>query len=213
MQKKENLKQSENKILEIDKERLDISDEDIYAAMKEIPGYLDITAGDFKELYIHSYRQALDRIINSVRARDIMTREVVSVTIFTPLLEVAGLMASSGVSGVPVLDEEGVVTGMISERDFLKNMGAAKTSFMEIVAACLRGKGCAALNIRKGTAKDIMSTPVVSVGIDVTLGDVATILTQQNINRIPIVDEQGKKLLGILTRTDLVKAHVFGCGG
>lgn len=52
-----------------------ISDEDIYAAMKEIPGYLDITASDFKELYTYSFRHALDRLINSIRAADIMNQK------------------------------------------------------------------------------------------------------------------------------------------
>lgn len=191
-------------------EKSAISDDDIYEAMKEIPGYLDITTSDFKELYNHSYRHALDRLINSVRAGDIMTKEVVTVEISTPLHEVAESMATHGVSGVPVLNDTGSVSGIISERDFLGNMGAEEASFMAIVASCLRGKGCAALNIRKGSAKDIMTSPVISVGKNACLGEVASLLTQNKINRVPVIDELGKKLLGILTRSDLVKAHVFG---
>jgi CBS domain-containing protein len=189
-----------------------MSDEDIHAAMKEIPGYLDITASDFRELYVHSYRHAVHRIINSVRAGDIMTGEVVSVSVATPLVEVADRMASQGVSGVPVLDGEEGVTGIISERDFLKNMGAARASFMEVVAACLHGKGCAAVSIRKGCARDIMSSPAVTVGPDTSLGEVASMLTGRKINRLPVVDAE-KQLLGILTRSDLVRAHVFDCRG
>lgn len=191
-------------------EKFDMSDEDIYAAMKEIPGYLDITASDFKELYAYSYRHAMDRLINSVRAGDIMTRKVVTAGLATPLHEVAGLMASAGVSGIPVLNEAGGVAGIISERDFLKHMGADNASFMAIVAACLRGKGCAALGIRKGLAGDIMSSPVISAGEAATLGEVAALLTRRNINRVPIVEEPRGKLLGILTRSDLVQAHIFG---
>jgi CBS domain-containing protein len=190
-------------------EKFKISDEDIYEAMKEIPGYLDITASDFKELYAYSYRHALGRLINSVRVCEIMTRDVVTVDMTTPLHEVADRMASSGISGVPVLDNDAKPVGIISERDFLKHMGADKASFMSIIAACLRGKGCAALGIRKGLAGDIMSRPVISVGKDGTLVEAAAILTQSNINRLPVLDEHGEKLLGILTRSDLVKAHVF----
>ena len=190
-------------------EQFTMSDEDIYAAMKEIPGYLDITVADFKELYAHSYRYALNRLINSVRSGDIMSRNVVTVGLATPLHEVADRMASAGVSGLPVLDEAGRVAGIISERDFLKHMGAARASFMSIVAACLRGKGCAALGIRKGTAGDIMSSPVISVRETATLGEVAAILSRRGINRVPVLG-QGDKLLGILTRSDLVQAHVFG---
>lgn len=186
-----------------------ISDEDVYEAMKEISGYLDITPADFKELYAYSYRHALNRLINSVRAAEIMTMNVVTAGPATPLHEVAERMASAGISGLPVLDEGGRVTGIISERDFLKHMGADRASFMSIVAACLKGQGCAALGIRKGKAGDIMSSPVISVGESATLGEVAALLTQRGINRVPVLDPRGG-LLGILTRNDLVRAHVFG---
>jgi CBS domain-containing protein len=138
-----------------------------------------------------------------------MRQDVITVELTTPLYEVAARMASSGISGVPVLDENERVAGIISERDFLKHMGAKNASFMSIVAACLQGQGCAALGIRKGSAADIMSRPVISVREDVALADVAAILTRGNINRLPVLDEQGDKLVGILTRSDLVRAHVL----
>ncbi|HBI15974.1 MAG TPA: hypothetical protein DDY20_10755 [Desulfobulbaceae bacterium] len=190
-------------------EKFPISEEDVHAAMKKIPGYLDITASDFKDLYALSYQHALDRVINSVRAEDVMTREVVTVDLGTPLHEVADRMAASGVSGVPVLDRNGKVAGIISERNFLKHMGADKASFMAIVAACLLGQGCAAIGIRKGLAADIMTSSVISILPNATLAEASALLTRQGINRLPVLDEQGK-LCGILTRTDLVRAHVYG---
>lgn len=188
-----------------------IADEDIFAAMREIPGYLDITASDFKELYVHSYRHALDRLLHSVRAGDIMTGDMVSVALSTPLHDVAEKMAAAGISGVPVLDAECRPAGIISERDFLRHLGADRPSFMSIVAACLRGHGCAALAVRKATAQDIMNSPVISVRESSTLAEAAALLTQRNINRLPVMDDRGDKLLGILTRSDLVQAHVVNC--
>ena len=52
----------------------DISDSDIYEAMKEIPGYLDITPSDLKEIYRHAFRHALERVSRPVKAATIMTR-------------------------------------------------------------------------------------------------------------------------------------------
>lgn len=190
-------------------EKFAISDEDIHAAMKDIPGYLDITAGDFRELYEYSYRHALDRLIHSVRVGEMMTEEVVTVSISTPLHEVADIMASAGISGVPVLDHNGRLAGIISERDFLAHMGAAKASFMSIIAACLRGKGCAALGIRNALAENIMSSPVISISLDAPLAEAAALLTRENINRLPVIDEQNENIIGILTRNDLVQAHAF----
>ncbi len=189
-------------------EKLAISEEDIYAAMKEIPGYLDITPGDFRELYAHSYRRALERLTNSVRAADIMTQEVVAVELTTPLSEVAKRMAGKGISGLPVLDRSQRLAGMISKRDFLRHMGGEQASFMAVIAACLEGKGCAALGIRKGVAADIMTSPALFITPTTTLAEAAATLTNNAINRLPVLDEEGR-LRGILTRTDLMRAHVL----
>lgn len=189
--------------------RLALSDEDIYQAMRQIQGYLDITASDFKELYQLSYRHALERISNSILAGDVMSKQVVSVTVTTPLNEVAALMANASVSGVPVLGGRGKVVGIISGRDFLKHMGARNASFMSVIAACLVGKGCAAINIRKGAAADIMSSPVISVRQSTPLAEVAAALSQHCINRVPVLAEKDGRLAGIITRTDLVRAHIL----
>ena len=53
-----------------------MSDEDILDAMKSIPGYLDITPGDFKEIFRYAYRQAIERIAKSHVAKDVMTRKL-----------------------------------------------------------------------------------------------------------------------------------------
>ena len=91
--------------------------------MKAIPGYLDITPGDFKEVYRLAYQHALERLSRAVTAREIMTREVVTVRPDTPLAEVAEAMGRRGVSGVPVVDPRNKVVGVISEKDFLTHMG------------------------------------------------------------------------------------------
>ena len=88
---------------------IDISDEDVYDAMKEIPGYLDITPGDFKEVYRRAYAHAVERLTRRALARDVMTIKVISVRKDTPLLEVARILGARGVAGVPVIDELGAV--------------------------------------------------------------------------------------------------------
>ena len=114
--------------------------------MKKIPGYLDITPLDFKEVYCLAYRQAVERLSREVTAREVMTQEVTHVQIDTPLAEVAESMEGRGVSGVPVLNRAGQVVGVISEKDFLSRMGVTgPKNFMNLVAGCLKTKGCIAL--------------------------------------------------------------------
>lgn len=184
-----------------------LTDEDIQGAMKEIPGYLDITTGDFRELYQHAFRHAIERLSRSVRVGDIMRRQVITVSVATPLSEVASRMAAAGVSGVPVLAENGQLAGIISERDFLRHMGGSADSFMAIVASCLQGQGCSATTIRRARAGDVMSRPAVSIRENACLGEAAASLVRYDINRLPVLTGSGDRLAGILTRSDLVRAR------
>ena len=188
---------------------IEISDDDIYEAMKNIPGYLDITPADLKEIYKFAYRHALERITQSVRAHDIMTRKVFSVKKNTPLKEVAELMAKEKISGIPVLEDDGKVAGIISEKDFLSSMGSGdKTHFMAFVAECLGGKGCAAFPVSLQKAEDIMTSPAISVREEATVVEISNIFTEKNINRVPVTDSEGK-MIGIVSRADIVRASLM----
>ncbi len=194
----------------------DISDEDILDAMKHIRGYLDITPGDFKVLYRQAYAHALQRLSRRLRAHDVMTAAVVAVRTDTPAAEVARAMAEHGVSGVPVLDRRGRVAGVISEKDFLSRMGSRrKASFMEVITHCLTDRGCVAVPMRRQNAEDIMTSPAVTVGPDDPVADIAGILMQHGINRVPVTDERGA-LIGIVARADIVQSSCMppaGTGG
>ena len=187
---------------------VEISDEDIYEAMKDIPGYLDITLGDLKEIYFHAYRRALERLTCSVRARDLMTTNVHCARRGTPLKEVAEIMAKNAISGVPVVEEDGSVVGVISEKDFFSQMGGGDPkSLMGVIAECLQNKDCLAVNIRAHKAEDLMTSPAVTVREDTVLIEISNTLTEKKVNRVPVVDQQGR-LLGIVSRADIVRASL-----
>jgi len=186
---------------------MDLSEEDVLKAMKDIPGYLDITPGDFKEIYSFAYRHAVERQIHSTRAQDVMTEEVVFVNRTTPLKDVAEILNRHDISGVPVVDDENKVVGVISEKDFLFNMGAKETrTFMGVVAHCLKNKGCVAISMQKQKAQDIMSSPAVTVSENTLVSEIAGIFTEKKINRTPVTD-RNDILIGIVTRTDIVKSY------
>lgn len=185
----------------------DLSDADIYEAMKEIPGYLDITPSDLKEIYRHAFRHALARVRRPVKAAGIMTRSVHHVRVDTPLKDVASLMAEKRISGVPVLDEAGAVAGVISEKDFLARMaGPGEPHVMGILAACLAGRGCVAQPIRGRVAADVMAAPAVTVGEDATDAEIMDLFAERSINRVPVLDGSGR-LAGIVSRADILRAR------
>lgn len=185
--------------------RFNISDEDIYEAMKDIEGFLDITPGDFRELYVLALRHAVERLTMSVLARDIMTREVHTAAPEMPLKEVAEILSERGVAGLPVVGRDGKVSGVISEKDFLASMaGQGSMSFMGVVAECLKGKGCLAVPVRAQRAADIMSSPAICVNQNTRLMEIADLMAQKNINRVPIIDAEGM-LTGIISRADIIR--------
>jgi CBS-domain-containing membrane protein len=184
----------------------EILEEDILEAMKSVKGYLDITPGDFKTLYILAYKQAVERLMHSVKAHDIMTRKVISAKRDTPLAEVAQTMAVEGVSGVPVVDDGQRVVGVISDKDFVLHMGGEDLrSFMGVVAHCLTSRKCVALLMRHQTAGDIMAHPAVTVTEKASVSDVTDLMAMHNINRVPVTDEEGK-LIGIIARANIVQS-------
>jgi CBS domain-containing protein len=190
----------------------EISEDDIIDAMKAISGYLDITPTDFKEIYTVAYRHAVSRATRDIRARDIMTRTVIHVGENEGLATVADIMAENGITGLPVVNGEKRVIGMLSEKDFLADMGIRENlSFMTIISQCLHHTGCMALPLSRKKAGDLMSTPVISVGETTPLADIARIFDEKNINRVPVLNPDAT-LCGIITRGDIVRACcIKGC--
>lgn len=189
--------------------QIDLSDEDIFRAMSEIPGHLDISLGDFKEIYTKAYEQAIMRFRREVKCSEIMSREVLSLSENDTLDHGALLLAKNHYSGAPVVDSDKKVVGIVSQKDFFHAVGVGGIeTVMELIAECLSGTRCVVSALRKGLIKDIMSSPVITVGPDTTANDLAKIFMEKQINRAPIVDKDGR-LVGLVTRTDIVKSTLI----
>ena len=192
---------------------LDISEQDVIAAMKSIPGYLDITPGDFREVYQAAYALAIQRLLTSLRAADLMTAPVQLVDQEMDLVKAAALLAEKQISGAPVIDREGKIVGVVSEKDFLREMGFGATpSFMQIATHCLNNKGCMICNLRNKTIADIMTRPPITGNPEMTIGEISALFVDRRINRLPIVNADGRPV-GMVTRTDLAHSYsAFGEG-
>ena len=192
---------------------VEISEQDVIEAMKAIPGYLDITPGDFKEVYQAAYALAVKRLLTSLKAADLMTKPVQLVGQEMDLVQAAALLAEKQISGAPVVNNEGKIVGVVSEKDFLKEMGFGATpSFMQIATHCLNNKGCMIGNLHNRTIGDIMTRPPITGSPEMTIGQISALFVDRQINRLPIVGVDGRPV-GIVTRTDLAHSYsVFGEG-
>ena len=121
---------------------------------------------------------------------DLMTTDVIKVAPDTPIKQAAQLMFRHRVSGLPVVDDLGRVSGIITEADFLR---------LEVA----RGESPDPAPIE--TVAEIMSSGVVSVHPDEGLAEAAKIMVVQDIKRLPVVDDE-QRLVGIISRLDIVAA-------
>ncbi|MFE6843806.1 CBS domain-containing protein [Streptomyces sp. NPDC057686] len=128
-----------------------------------------------------------------LKVADLMTDEVVSVAPGTAFKDVAKLLAQYDISGVPVLDDEDRVVGVVSQTDLL-----ART----VPGPHPPEQGTTATN--PPTAGDVMSAPAVSVHAEETVADAARLMTRRGIERLPVVDVEDR-LVGIVTRRDLLR--------
>lgn len=134
---------------------------------------------------------------------NLMVQDVVSVTADIPFKEIAGLLAEHRISGVPVVDSERRVLGVISESDLvLRQPGDAPNWESGPGGAADDGANVAALN-----AAQLMTRPAVTVDADETVAGAARTMAGHRVERLPVVDGQGH-LVGIVTRRDLLQVFL-----
>ncbi|GAB4585642.1 CBS domain-containing protein [Nocardia sp. IFM 10818] len=135
-----------------------------------------------------------------------MTRDVVTVPADAPFRKVARMLAEHRVSGVPVLDADGRVVGMVSEADLLGRQARAGGANGSALWHLLRHKAFARSGATR-TAADLMTAPVVTVSADDRLPAAAAILARHGVKRAPVLDADGT-LRGIVSRKDLLSVYL-----
>jgi CBS-domain-containing membrane protein len=145
-----------------------------------------------------------------MKARDVMTSEVVSVLADASTREVAQLLLQKAISAVPVVDEQNTVVGMVSEGDLIgrgeADREARRDWWLALLAEGepLNPEFLAGLRTPERSARDVMSMPVVTAGEDTGLDEIARLLTSHRIKRVPVVRDG--RLVGIVSRADILRA-------
>ncbi|MDD4321451.1 MAG: CBS domain-containing protein [Acidaminococcaceae bacterium] len=144
-----------------------------------------------------------------MNVEEIMTKSVVSIRRNSTIDEIARVMVEKKVSGLPVLSDGGYLVGIVTEGDLLRReMTPRLPEFINILGAVIYYHGVERYNedfkkILAKTAVDIMTDDVITVKEGTDVGEVAKIMLDNNIKQIPVVD--GSKLIGLITRADIVK--------
>ncbi len=143
-----------------------------------------------------------------MKAKEIMSKDVVVINTETTIEEIAHILVDKNISGLPVVDAENKVVGIVTERDILyKDIEPRFPPVVELLGGLvfLGGKhyNDELKKLVATKAKDIMKKHVITVSEDTDVTKVAEIMIEKGINRIPVVS--GGKLAGIISRSDLVK--------
>ncbi|HLX34822.1 MAG TPA: CBS domain-containing protein [Candidatus Limnocylindrales bacterium] len=138
--------------------------------------------------------------------RDVMTAPVATVRPTDLLKDVAQILVTREVSGLPVVDDTGAIVGVLSEADFLvKEQGRlpATRRVHRLLGANGRRHALEAKQSAR-TAGELMTSPAVTIGPRRPISEAARLMTERQINRLPVVDDG--RLVGIVSRADLVRA-------
>ena len=141
-----------------------------------------------------------------MKAADVMTRDVVTVSAGAPVAEAIRLMLDHRVSGVPVVDD-GKVVGILTEGDLLRRSETGTTRHRPRWLEVLMGPGRMAgeyVRTHGRRVDDIMSQNVISVSEDTALDEVVQLMERRRIKRVPVLD--GDDLVGVVSRADLLRA-------
>lgn len=144
-----------------------------------------------------------------MKAEEIMNRNVITVKKESTIEEIAKVLAENNISGVPVVNDENRVVGIVTQKDLLyKDVEPRFPAFVQILGGFIFLKGVKHYNeeLKKlvaTKAEQIMTEHVITVSPDTEVEKVAEIMVENNINRVPVVDNG--KLIGIIGRADIVR--------
>ena len=143
-------------------------------------------------------------------AKDIMTKEVITVTPDLSVKDLADLMWRRRISGVPVLDEEGILISVVTQSDLIdqtKKIHIPKMIAILDSVLYLEKPGKMEEEIKKmtgATVRDIMSKELISVTEKQPLDEIASIMADKKVHTLPVLS--GNHLVGVIGKSDIIRS-------
>jgi CBS domain-containing protein len=151
-------------------------------------------------------------VLYIVKAQDIMTRDVITIQPETSIAEIARMLHDHRISGLPVVNKDGELLGIVSEGDLIIKLARPQSPpHIELLGGIFFLKRPHEMDdeLKKLTAvsaRDIMTEKVITVEEDCDIEDLASLMVNRKINRLPVVNSG--KLVGIITRADIIETLV-----
>lgn len=187
-------------------EEIELTDADILDAMRHIPGYVDITTEDFREIYHLAYNHAVERLFSDLTAARLMRTGIPALEPETTLDRAIKTLADSGYKGLPVIDAGGRVIGMLTETDFLRRLKAK--NFPYLLLRLIDSAFEFTHRCHETPVRAAMTSPAIAVGTDAGFMQIVEAFERHAGRSMPVVDAEGR-LAGLLLRKDFVASTHF----
>lgn len=142
-----------------------------------------------------------------MKAKDIMTGRVISVSPDASIFEAAHLMLQNRISGLPVVDSAGALVGMVTEGDFLRRTETGTEKHRPRWIEFILGPGRAAADFTHSHGRkvdEVMSDNPLSVSEHSSVEEIVELMERHRIKRVPVTRD--KRVVGIVSRANLVRA-------
>jgi len=136
-----------------------------------------------------------------MRAADLMTGHVLTARPYTTIRQAASWLSTNGFTALPVVDDDGVLVGIVTESDLIRDRFPADPR--SLLSGPANGHGTAPEPLAPATVGEVMSSPATALPAGTDVAEVARTMFVQRIRSLPIVD--GGRVVGIITRRDLVR--------
>ncbi len=150
------------------------------------------------------------------RARDIMTKEILTVTPKTSVSELAELFTTHNINGVPVVDDEGRLLGVVTENDLIYQKKKVHIpTVINILDSVIYLESPEKMKqemqkITGVTVQDIYTSNVITIGQETPIDEIATIMAEKNIHTLPVLDNDN--LIGVIGKGDIIKTLINKTG-
>ena len=182
---------------------IDLADEDILDAMRHISGYIDISTEDFRTIYHLAHHHAVDRVFSYVLAESLMLSGFSPLTPDMRMDEAARSLVDQGFKGLPVVDGEGRLCGMLTETDFMRRMQAG--SFLELILRLLESGSTLSVRCHETRVSDAMTVNPVAVDRRAGFREITAAFHRHAGRSMPVVESDGK-VCGLLPHRKFISA-------
>lgn len=138
--------------------------------------------------------------------RDVMTKGVIFVSKYDTVMKVADILNEKNISGLPVVDNNQRVIGIITQADILSMIGVSREHTFKDLLRHMLGETLPEQRIGDHVG-DIMTSPALTINPDANVAEAVRMMSEKRIRRLTVADENNR-LIGIITRADILKAVI-----